>query len=201
LVLGHVVIWGSPDDDSTWMELDELLRTQWQHPHGGKLKVDACAIDSGDGDWTEKVYSYCFPRATRRVMAIKGMSGQRPAMQVSGGKVRGGRIWIVGSDTLKTLVFTRLQRGHSIRFSNTLEPIYFDQLASERRVIKYRRGAPVRAFERIPGKKAETLDCLVYAFAARHALQIPLGQREDDLRSSALAQPKPSVIRSAFMSR
>jgi phage terminase large subunit GpA-like protein len=165
------------------------------------LKVDACAIDSGDGDWTEKVYAYCFPRATRRVMAIKGMSGQRPAMQVSGGKVKGGRIWIVGVDTIKANVFTRLQRAQGIRFSNTLEAIYFDQLASERRVLKYKRGMPVRIFERIPGKRAETLDCLVYAWAARAAVQIPLGQREDDLRSEQLARPAPTVIRSSFMQR
>lgn len=188
LVLGHVVIWGSPDDETTWMELEELLRTEWRHPYGGKLKADACAIDSGDGDWTEKVYNYCFPRATRRVMAIKGMAGQRPAMQVSGGKVKGGRLWIVGVDTVKTTVFTRLQRAQGIRFSNTLEAVYFDQLASERRVVRYKRGAPVRAFERIPGKRAEALDALVYAWAARHALQIPLGQREDDLRSERLGQ-------------
>ncbi|MFK4385819.1 phage terminase large subunit family protein [Bradyrhizobium sp. USDA 223] len=201
LVLGHSIIWGSPDDDLTWVELDELLRTEWRHPYGGKLKVDACAIDSGDGDWTDRVYAYCFPRATRRVMAIKGMSGQRPAMQVSGGKVKGGRLWIVGVDTIKTTIFTRLQRAHGVRFSNTLEAIYFDQLASERRVVRYRRGAPVRSFERIPGKRAESLDCLVYAWAARQALQIPLGQREDDLRKERPSPPQPSVIRSSWMAR
>jgi phage terminase large subunit GpA-like protein len=30
-VLGHLVIWGSPDDDTTWAELDELLRTRWSY--------------------------------------------------------------------------------------------------------------------------------------------------------------------------
>lgn len=199
LVLGHIVIWGSPDDNSTWLELDELLRTKWKHPYGGELKVDACAIDSGDGDWTEKVYAYCFPRAARRVMAIKGMSGQRPAMQVGGSKVKGGRIWIVGVDTVKAIIFTRLQRAQGIRFSNTLEAVYFDQLASERRVLKYKRGAPVRIFERIAGKRAETLDCLVYAWAARAAAQIPLDQRADDLRSPQLVKPRQTVIQSPWM--
>lgn len=31
LVLGHIVIWGSPDDDTTWLELDALLSTRWPH--------------------------------------------------------------------------------------------------------------------------------------------------------------------------
>lgn len=35
LVLAHEVLWGSPQDDGTWSELDELLRSTWAHPHGG----------------------------------------------------------------------------------------------------------------------------------------------------------------------
>ena len=58
LVLGHIVIWGAHDDDTTWMELDELLKTRWPHPHGGRLRVDACAIDAGDGQHFDKVLSF-----------------------------------------------------------------------------------------------------------------------------------------------
>ena len=201
LVLGHIVIWGSPDDDSTWFELDELLKTRWSHPHGGKLRIDAACVDSGDGDWTDKVYSFCFPRASRRVMAIKGAGGARPSIQVSKGKLKGGgRIWIAGVDTIKTTIFSRLQRGASIRFSQSLEAVYFEQLASERRVIRYTRGKPVRRFERIAGKRAEALDALCYAFAARSAAPIQLDQRADELRSIAVAAPL-AVIRSAWMER
>jgi phage terminase large subunit GpA-like protein len=40
LVLGHVVIWGSVADDPTlWIELDELLKSKWKHPHGGWLRL------------------------------------------------------------------------------------------------------------------------------------------------------------------
>ena len=47
LILGHHIIWGSPaSDDTVWLELDELLRTKWRHPHGGTLRVDAAIIDS-----------------------------------------------------------------------------------------------------------------------------------------------------------
>src|SRR5262249_18262575 len=114
LVLGHIVVWGTPDDDTTWIELDELLRTKWAHPLGGRIGIDATAVDSGDGEWTDRVYSFAFPRASRRVMAVKGASGTRPSIVVSAGKVKGGRLWIVGTDTIKTTLFSRLSRGASI---------------------------------------------------------------------------------------
>ena len=86
LVLAHIVLWGSPDDDSLWAELDELLQTRSPHPLGGTIGVDGAAIDSGDGDWTEAVYRYCSPRARRRIMAIKGMCGRQARHQIFGGE-------------------------------------------------------------------------------------------------------------------
>jgi phage terminase large subunit GpA-like protein len=184
-VLAHIVIWGSVDDDSTWRELDELLKTKWQHPFGGQIGIDACAIDSGDGQWTQRVYDFCFPRASRRIMAIKGLSGGRPDIQVSKGKVKGGgRLWVVGVENIKTTLFSRLQRGQMIHFSHTLEPVYFEQLASERRVVRYRKGQPIRRFERISGRRAESWDCLVYAHAARAAMpNFSFSSREEHLKN------------------
>ena len=194
-VLAHVVIWGSPDDDTTWAEMDELLRTRWLHPLGGKLRIDATVIDSGDGDWTDKVYSFCFPRLSRRVLAGKGVFGARPSIQASKGKVKGGRLFLIGVDGIKTTIMNRLSRGQAIRFSNTLEPVYYEQLASERKVVRYSRGRPVRRFERKPGARAEALDCLVYAMAARDHLKIMFDQRETDLRK---AEPSPPASTHRF---
>jgi hypothetical protein len=44
-------------------------------------------------------------------MAIKSVSGARPSIQVSRGKVKGGRLWLVGTDTVKTTLFSRLQHS------------------------------------------------------------------------------------------
>ena len=44
-VLGHIVIWGRARMTSTWAELDEILKTRWTHPWGGKLKLDAVGVD------------------------------------------------------------------------------------------------------------------------------------------------------------
>src|SRR5262249_5661346 len=152
-VLGHAVLWGSPDEDTTWCELDELLRTRWKHPRGGVLAVDAVIVDSGDR--TDRVYSYCFPRLGRRIFAGKGVAGTRPIVEPSKGKVRGGRLMLIGVDAIKSGVYDRLARGRALRLSDTLEPAYFEQLASERKVVRYSRGQPVRRFERKPGARAE----------------------------------------------
>jgi phage terminase large subunit GpA-like protein len=189
-VVGHFVIWGTPDDDTLWREVEELLRTRWQHPFGKPLVIEACAIDSGDGEWTQRVYSFCFPRASRRVMAIKGQFGTRPVIKASATKMKGGRLWIVGVDVVKASIFTRLQRGSMIRFSDSLEPVYYEQLASERRVVRYSGGQPIRRFERVSGRaRAEALDCLVYATAARHALPLNVLHREQALRGELQGPP------------
>lgn len=193
MVLGHLIVWGSSQDDTTWAELDTLLRTTWLHPHGGRLKVDAALIDSGDGGITDKVYSFCFPRLARKIWAGKGVAGTRPAIQMSKAPVKGGRLFLVGVDGIKTTIFDRLKRGVQIRLSAELEPDYFAQLASERRVVRYVRGQPIRRFERIAGARAEALDCLVYAFAARRGVTIVFDTREDELRGMPSA-PRPARV-------
>lgn len=197
LVLGHVVIWGSPEDHTLWAELDAALQTRWTHPLGGRLRVDGCVIDSGA--WTDQVYAFAFPRAVRRIMAGKGVPGTRPAIAVSQGKVKGGRLWLVGVDHLKATIISRLARGQTIRFSHTLEPSYYEQLASERRVVRYSRGQPVRQFVRKAHARAEALDALVYCFAARQAVSITFDAREQELRSPTPPAPKPTVIRSKWL--
>jgi phage terminase large subunit GpA-like protein len=87
------------------------------------------------------------------------------------------------------VLFARLRKGQSIRFSNTLEPIYYEQLASERLITKFSRGRPVRLFERIPGRRAEALDCLVMAYSARQGLALSLDAREADLK----LEPRPAA--------
>lgn len=201
LVLDHAIVWGSSQDDSTWTELDEVLRSTWKHPHGGRLKIDAAVVDSGDGGITEKVYSFCFPRLSRRIWAGKGVSGPRQAFQMSKSLVRGGRLFLVGVDGIKATLFDRLKRGAQLRFSAGLDAAYFAQLASERRVVRYVKGQPVRRFERIPGARAETLDCLVYAFAARRGVPLNFDQREDELRGAPAAPRQARVIPPSFPRR
>lgn len=210
-VLDHVVIFGSPDDDATWRQHDDLLKSRWPHPGGGTVGVSACAVDSGDGDWSATVCRYAFPRHRQAVVAIKGMGGSRPPIQRSKTEMQGGRIWIVGVDGLKSAIMARLDRGGSIRFSDNLDAAYFEQLVSERKVIKTFAGQPRRVWERIPGRRAEALDCLVYALAVRQFFTAAhLEQRAAALRegsrgagstptTSQPAAPRRRVLRSNYM--
>jgi len=190
LVLAHFVIWGSFQDASTWSELDETLRTRWRHPHGGMLRVDAACIDAGDGDHFESVLNFCYPRMNRRIFATKGLPGARPAFAMAKGKKIGDKLGLVGVDGIKNVIFDRLQRARGIRFARSLEPVYYEQLASERRVIRYFRGQPVRRFERVGRARNESLDALVYSFAAREAIRsvVNLDRRESELRGQPIVR-------------
>jgi phage terminase large subunit GpA-like protein len=196
-VLGHSVVWGSPLEDSTWLEMDDLLKTRFKHPNGGTLRIDAGVIDSGDGGHTDVVYSFTKPRYGRRIVAGKGVAGNRPAITASHSK--GSRLFIVGVDGIKAQILTRLASGRTVRFSHTLEAVWFEQLTSERRVIRYTRGQPVRRFERIPGRRAEALDAVVYALAARNLVKTDLDRREAELAGQDKSGGLPSVIRSSWL--
>ena len=115
-------------------------------------------------------------------------------------------MFLVAVDVLKSQLFARLARGRSIRFSNTLGSDWYEQLTSERRVVRTVGGKPVARFERKRGMDAEALDCVVYALAAKAALSLSdaaLAQRENDLlaRDRTAASPPPTVIRSKWMGR
>ncbi len=202
LVLGHRVIWGQWDAEETWAELDELLTTRFRHALGGRIAVDAAAIDAGDGTTMEKVLAFTRPRTRAKVIAIKGADGNRPLIERAGSKTKSGaRLWIIGVNTAKARLFARLPRPDYFRFSASLAPVWFDQLCSERSIVRYRRGQPSRSFERIPGRRAEALDCVVYALAARELVNVDWEVRLVDLTAEAVAPTpqRPAVVRSKWM--
>lgn len=201
--LGHRVIWGEWDDPDTWSQLDQLLGERFPHALGGKIAIDATAIDAGDGTTMHAVTAFTRPRTRRKVVAIKGAAGNRPLIERAGSKTKtGARLWIVGVDTAKTQIFARLTRGGTIRLSADLPRVWHEQVASERAVLRYRRGQPVRSFERIPGRRAEALDCLVYALAARQLINPNWGERRDQLAQEAAPVRRAGpVLKSSWMGR
>lgn len=186
-VLDHRVFWGKIDGDSVWHDLDSLLRETWQHQLGGRIGISAAAVDSGSGGHTEIVHRFTGPRYRRRTVSLKGVGGfARPFLEKSGS----GLLWIAGVDALKSALFARLSRGDGIRFGDALSPTYFEQLTSERRVMRYKVGQPVARFERHKGMAAECLDATCYAWAARSLIgQSPDMRREELASSPVLAKP------------
>lgn len=184
LVLGHRVIWGAWDAEETWAELDGLLTERFAHELGGRAGIDAAAIDAGDGTTMHRVTDFCRARTRRKVVAIKGAAGNRPVIEKAGSKTRtGARLWIAGVDTVKTQLFGRVGNPAVLRFSASLPAVWYEQFASERALIRYSRGQPTRQFVRIPGRRAEALDCMVYAMAARALVTF-----NPDDRRAALSQ-------------
>ena len=58
-----------------------------------------------------------------------------------------------------------LTAGRGLRFSDTLEDRFFEELTAEKRTIRYRKGTPIVSWERTPSRRAEALDCTVYGIA------------------------------------
>lgn len=197
-VLDHAVIHGSPDDEQTWCELDELTIARHRHPLGGDIGIDAVAVDSGDGDWTQKVYEFCRPRGRRRVMSIKGMGGSRPVIAATKSKDLRG-LFIVGVDVVKTTLMNRVVRNSMLRFSDTLEPVWFEQFLSERKVVRYAGRRPIAKWERLPGRQAEALDATVYAYAARQVIPSNFDTRLASLRHEKAPSQKARVIKSNWL--
>lgn len=199
-VLGNTVVWGRPEDDTSWAELDEILKTTWRHPNGGTLKIDAAAIDSGDGNRVDLVNAFTRPRFSRKVVSIKGVQGfSRPPIEKS--HSRGSLLFIVGVDGVKQRVQAGITHG-SIRLSADLEARAFEELCSERLVVRYVRGQPTRQWQRVPGRRAEILDAVVYGVAVRNILTVNLEMRAAELASPAAPKSVlPTVIKSAWLSR
>lgn len=180
--------------------MDDLLRRHWKHPLGGIIRYDAAIVDSGSGGHTDAVYAFCGPRNGRRIMAGKGVAGfQRPSTALS--TSRRARLILVGVDAVKSQIFNRLEAGGSIRFSDTLDANWFEQLTAERITTRYRHGHPVRAFEKISGRRNEALDTLTYSFAARQLVLVDLERRESSLSASGHNPNVRSQIRSKFLER
>ena len=184
--------------EAPWRELDAFLAQTWPHPLGGTIRLDAAAIDAGDGVTMDRVLAFAGPRLGRRIVAVKGASGARPAIRASA--TRGSRLFIVGVDGLKGALAERVKRGRSVRFSADLEGRFFEELASERRVVRYMRGQPSATWERIPGRAAESLDCVVYALAVRDLVNVNAELREADLASVAAPRAPARVAHSSWCS-
>ena len=185
--LGHFIIWGSPNDVSTQNELDTLLRTQWMHPNGWIIGIEAVAIDSGRAN-TQAIYNYCEPRFHKRIYPIIGRSGPRRIWEFSKRKEHRTRLAIIGIDQVKTDLLQRLPlpafneqkqpTPGAVRFSHDLTKEFFDQLVGERRRVRYVRNRSVVEFTpRKAGQRVEALDCAVYAWAVRSTLRINFKER------------------------
>ncbi|WP_421885171.1 phage terminase large subunit family protein [Methylibium sp.] len=183
-VVDYAVIPANPADERDWEDkLDPYLATRFPHAAGNVLGIEAAAVDTG-GHFTHQAYNFCRTREYRRIFAIQG--DNQPGKPIAGrsamqdvnwrGKVlkRGVRLWRVGTDTAKDLVYGRLmvtQPGPGyVHFSDQLPPAFFSGLTAEARVPVRTAGGEQYRWVNTLRKRNEPLDCTVYAVFSTHRL-------------------------------
>jgi phage terminase large subunit GpA-like protein len=183
--IDYSVIPANPADEREWDKLDKFRETIFTHHSGQAMRIEAAAIDTG-GHFTHQCYNYCRQRERQRVFAVRG--DPQPSKVVKGkatiqdvnwrGQVlkRGVRLWYVGTDTAKDLIYGRLcvtQPGAGfVHFSKDLPPDFYTQLTAESRIPQ--RTARGIEYKWVNTKRArnEVLDCTVYAIFCTHMLNL-----------------------------
>jgi phage terminase large subunit GpA-like protein len=190
-IVEHLIIYGDPalpetEPGSPWAALTEWRRLPLTHAHGTPMHITATAVDSG-GHHTDLVYRYARRHAAEHVIAVKGASTAGRAIigkptQVEfnhrGDKIKGGaQVWLVGTDTAKSLLYGRLQVADAgpgyVHLTKALPGYVFEQITAERRKTTYIKGHPRLEWVKPPGKRNEALDCAVYAMAAAWHIGVP----------------------------
>jgi len=176
-LIQHDVIFGDPNQGTVWDGVDILLTSEWEHPNGGKLKVECCAIDTG-GLATNSVYNYCRARKGSGVIGIKGSSqsgqpaigrGSRVDLNYKGRPIKGGVVvYSVGTDTIKDVLYSRLKFNNKLHFHAQTTEEYFKQFTGEKKVLK-KSGRGTQYVQK-KNQNVEALDCAVYAYSALNHL-------------------------------
>lgn len=171
----HRVMWGSPDEPSTWQQLDAFFQQPRTMANGAKITIACACVDSGDGQFTSNVYRYTKARERMRVFSIKGRGGFGIPFinSPTRGNTEGATLFTLGVDAGKSLVMSRLKiedegagfvhypRRAECGFNET----FFQQLTAEICEHKFEKGVIKRNWIKIR-ERNEALDCAVYATAA-----------------------------------
>jgi len=193
----HLVAWGRgerchtvdyteiPGDPSRQDEWERVVTAYRRRParnrFGVDLKVQMCAIDSGNGSHTHAVYTYARKYRHDGVIAVKGAStSNKPVLgRPSKQDVRNDRgdvdrngvdLWVVGTDTAKGALFARIDgdalhedpANRMVHWPAGLPASFFEGLASEYFDVDDNR------WVKRPGRRNEPLDTWVYAYAGAH---------------------------------
>ena len=199
-LIAYEEFFGDPGQQQVWNAVDEFLRTEWKHASGRTLSIAATFVDSG-GHHTDEVYKFVKVRQGRRIFACKGSSegGKEILQKFTQNNSYRVRLYMIGVDTAKDRIFSRLQipaagAGY-VHLPHWSEDEYLEQLTSEKRVTRYRRGrGVVREYVKTRARN-EALDCEVYALAALYSLGNMTVRRLGELAEEANQPPDPEGTR------
>lgn len=181
----YVALSANPADPRDWHMLDAYLRTVFPHDAGHDMAIEAAAVDTG-GHYTHEAYAFCRTRTRRKIYAVKGDAKQNRPIKGRGSPQdvnlnsriirRGVKLWLVGTDTAKDLLYGRIQVDEHgpgyIHFSADLPPDFYSQLTAEKRVLQRTSTGDVFRWTKGAGRRNEALDCTIYAIFASHMLDL-----------------------------
>lgn len=166
-------------EQGAWADLDAIYREEFPDAWGRPRRLDALAIDAGDGGRANQVYA--FVRRRPNCFAIKGMPGwHKPAIgtpttvdvDLGGKRVKGGaELYPVGTWSLKAEYYTELHKiGRAsgepadppgyCHFGDFLDENFFRQQTSEYLTKVTVNGRPVQKWAQ--SGPNHLLDCRVY---------------------------------------
>lgn len=191
--LDYDTISGSPLQQRVWDDLDKYLQSAvFTRIDGREMKIKQVLIDSGgkgskaEGHVSDQVYKFVRGKQYRGIYACKGSStyGNPVVARVSKLKKPPIRLVMVGTDTAKDLIYSRLELEGSgpgcVHFPLSYERKYFEMLTAEEKVVEMVHGAvkvrwrPARDAAGRERKRNEALDTFVYALTALRMLPINL---------------------------
>lgn len=171
----HQILWGKPDDDATWQQLDQVLQRQFILSSGISLPISCSCIDSGDGAYTANVYQFTKARERMRSFSIKGRGGIGVPFISTPSKNNTYKaiLFTLGVDSGKSLVTSRLTVAdegpgfvhYPMQRERGFNENFFKQLTAEVFERKFEKGKIISRWKKIR-ERNEALDCFVYATAA-----------------------------------
>lgn len=206
------IVFGRPDDDKTWKELDDLVfERTLSFANGVSLRVSMSFVDEG-GHFAQDVRQQCRARQGRNVFCIKGFFGaNRPytgppkKMKIIVNQTMIGTCWQyqLGVDSGKEIIMDNLRIGKPgpkychFPARDDYGPTYFNGLLSETRVYNPRKRHPW-SWEKIPGhERNEPLDCRNYALAAFKVLPKDLDaidRRIHEAANKSISKPVATTL-------
>lgn len=225
-LIDYAVLAGDPSNRAQWSILEDYLKLPLTSECGGSMRLDIAGIDSGY--LQHDVLAFTRVHKGDRWYGTKGAGVRNKPLITKprrvdlkhGDKIdkRGAEQYEIGADTAKDIIYANLHADgkreieqRKFRFSSELPDDFFKQLCSE--VFDPHK----QRYEKMPGHRNETLDCMVIGIAmtqhsnirmdrmrdgdwnARERLHglIPMGQTMDLLadpsQPATVTPPKPAT--------
>jgi phage terminase large subunit GpA-like protein len=177
-------------------KLGKVYEETFPDAFGNRRRIEALAVDAGDGGRANQVYA--FARSRARVYAIKGKPGwSLPAIgtptdtviSLKGQKLRGkGRVWPIGTWSLKAEFYADLRKDGRkagqeedppgyCHFGDHNDEPFFRQITAEFLSDVKFKGRTTKVWKEIGPN--HLLDCRIYAMAMAEHLGLTRKTREE----------------------